>query len=86
MMNSGGNIVGVALTRTFIEVCTDREVAMMRESTHSLDVELAPARQMMDKHHARKRARAGRLGDVSSYWRSVVALDGDVLADYTSVK
>ena len=60
----GGDIVGVAVARTLIEVGADRQIAVMREPPRRLDVEFAPARQMVDQHHARKAARTGRLGNV----------------------
>src|SRR6266849_5781168 len=43
-----GDVVRVALARTLIEVGADREIAVMREPTRRLDVELAPAREMVD--------------------------------------
>src|ERR1700733_7874424 len=57
----GGDVVGIALARALVEVCADRDVAMMGEPARRLDIELAPARKMMDKHHAGKRAGAGWL-------------------------
>jgi len=65
----GGDIVRVALARTFIEVDANREIAVMREPTRRFNVELAPAREMMDKHYARKWARTRRLGHISGNCR-----------------
>src|SRR6266403_2296172 len=61
----GGDVVRVALARTLIEVSADREIAVMREPTRRLNVELAPAREMVDKNDARKGARTRRLGHIS---------------------
>src|SRR5216684_2229391 len=74
----GGNVVRVALARTLIEVSANPEIAVMREPTRRLDVEFAPAREMVDKHDARKEARTRWLGHVSRYRRSFVVLDGHV--------
>ena len=55
----GGDVVRVAVaaaTLALVEVGADREIAVMREPTRRLDVELAPAREMVDKHDARKGA------------------------------
>jgi hypothetical protein len=82
----GGDIVRVALSRTLIEVGADREIAVMREPTRRLDVELAPAREMVDKHHARKGARTRRLGHISGNRGSLVAFEGHVLAGHASVE
>src|SRR6266446_4337204 len=82
----GGDVVWVALARTLIEVSADREIAVMREPTRRLNVELAPAREMMDKHHARKGARTRRLGHISGNRGSLVAFDGHVLAGHASVE
>src|ERR1019366_4870166 len=84
--NFGGDVIRVALARTLIEVSADREIAVMREPARRLDVELAPAREMVDKHHARKGARTRRLGHVSGNRGSLVALDGHVLAGHASVE
>jgi hypothetical protein len=46
---------------TFIEVSADREIAVMRKPTGRLSVELAPAREVVDKHHAWKEARPDGL-------------------------
>src|SRR5713101_3706050 len=43
----GGDVVRVALASTLIEVSADREIAVMREPTRRLNVELAPAREMV---------------------------------------
>src|SRR5712671_2597542 len=61
----GGDVVRVALARTLIEVGADREIAVMREPPRGLDVELAPARQVVDQHHARKGTWPRRLGHIS---------------------
>jgi hypothetical protein len=82
----GGDVVGIALARTLIEVGADREIAVMREAARRLDVEFAPARQMVDQHHAGKGARTGWLGDVSGDRCSLVAVDGHVLAGHASVE
>ena len=55
----GGDVVRVAVaasTLALVEVGADREIAVMREPTRRLDIELAPAREMVDKHDARKGA------------------------------
>src|SRR5580692_826089 len=49
----GSNIIRIALACALIEVGADREVAMVGEPTRRLDVKLAPARKVVDKHHAR---------------------------------
>ena len=82
----GGDVVRVALARTLIEVGADREIAVMREPTRRLNVELAPAREMVDKHYARKGARTRRLGHISGNRGSLVAFDGHVLAGHASVE
>ena len=82
----GGDVVRVTLARTLIEVSADREIAVMREPTRRLNVELAPAREVVDKHDARKVARARRLGHISGNRGSLVAFDGHVLAGHISVK
>src|SRR5206468_4141672 len=69
-----------------IEVGADREVAMMREPTRRLDVELAPSREMVDQHHARKAARTRRLGDISGNRGALVTREGHVLAGHASVE
>src|SRR4030088_1131006 len=38
----GGEVVRVALSRTLVEVSADRDIAVMREPTRRLNVELAP--------------------------------------------
>src|ERR1700722_7650199 len=56
----GGDVIRItvaASTLALVEVGTDREMAVMREPTRRLDIELAPAREMVDKHDARKGAR-----------------------------
>jgi hypothetical protein len=56
----GGDVVRVtvaASTLALVEVGADREMAVMREPTRRLDIELAPAREMVDKHDAWKGAR-----------------------------
>ena len=79
--------VGVAAsTLALVEVGADREIAVMRQPTRRLDVELAPAREMVDKHDARKGARTRWSGHVSRYRRSLVAFDGHVLAGHASVE
>jgi hypothetical protein len=82
----GGDVVWVALARTLIEVSADREIAVMREPTRRLNVELAPAREMVDKHNARKGAGTRRLGHISGNRDSLVAFDGHVLASHASVE
>src|SRR6185295_2368774 len=81
-----GYVVGVALARTLIEVGADREIAVMREPPRRLNVEFAPPREMVDQHHARKSAWTGRLGNIGSYRRPLVAADGHVLAGHASVE
>src|SRR5271165_7103545 len=78
--------VVAAATLALVQVRADREMAVMREPTRRLDVELAPARKMVDKHDARKGARTRWLGHVSRYRRSFVAFDGHVLAGHASVE
>src|SRR5450755_1421344 len=82
----GGDVVWVALARTLIEVSADREIAVMREPTRRLNVELAPAREMVDKHNARKGAWTRRLGHISGNRGSLVAFEGHVLASHASVE
>src|SRR5713101_6839273 len=55
----GGDVVRVAVaaaTLALVEIGADRLIAVMREPTRRLDVELAPARQMMDQYDTRKGA------------------------------
>jgi hypothetical protein len=85
----GGDVVRVAVaaaTLALVEVGADREVAMMREPARRLDVELAPGREMVDEHDARKGAGTSWPGHVSGYRCSFVAFDGDVLAGHASVE
>src|SRR5258708_6772435 len=85
----GGDVVGVAVaaaTFALIEVGADREIAVMREPTRRLDVELAPARKMVNEHDARKGAGTSWPGHVSGYGCSFVAFDGHVLAGHASVE
>jgi hypothetical protein len=82
----GCDVVRIALSRTLIEVGADREIAVMREPTRRLDVELAPARQMVDKHHAREGARTRRLGHISGNRGSLIAFEGHILAGHASVE
>jgi len=85
----GGDVVGVgvaAATLPLVEVRADREIAVVREPTRLVDIDVAPARQMVDEHDARKRARTGWLGDVGGDRRSFVACDGHVLAGHASVE
>src|SRR5438552_6141635 len=82
----GGDVVRVTLARTLIEVSADREIAVMRESTRRLNVELAPARKMVDKRHARKGARTRRLGHISGNRGPLVAFDGHILAGHASIE
>jgi len=82
----GGDIVRVALSRTLIEVGADREIAVMREPTRRLDVELAPAGEMVNQHHARKRARALRPGHIGGDRGSPVALERYVLARHAAIE
>jgi hypothetical protein len=58
----------------------------VREAARRLDVELAPAREVVDEHDAREGARAGRPGHVGGDGRSTVALEGHVLAAHASVE
>jgi hypothetical protein len=81
----GGNVVGITLSRAFIEVCADSEIAMVGESARRLDIELAPARKMMNQHHAGKRTRTGWLSYVSGDWCSLVTVERNVLAGHASV-
>src|SRR6202048_4516560 len=82
----GGDVVRVALSRTLIEVSADREIAVMREPSRRLNVELAPAREMVDKNDARKGAWTRRLGYISGNRGSLVAFEGHVLAGHASVE
>jgi len=82
----GGDVVWVARARPLIEVGADRQVAVVREPARRLDVELAPARQMVDQHHPGKRARAGRPRHVGGDRRSLVAGERDVLASHATIK
>ncbi len=82
----GRDVVRITLARTLIEVGADREIAVMREAARCLDVQFAPAREMVDKHHTRKRARAGRLGHVGGNRGSLAAFEGHVLASHASVE
>src|SRR5579864_479794 len=85
----GGDVVRVAVaaaTLALVEVGADREIAVMREPARRLDVELAPAREMVDQHDARKGASALWSRHVSRYRCSLVALDGHVLAGHASVE
>src|SRR5207248_7559150 len=59
----GGDVVRIALACTLIEVGADRKIAVMGEASRRLNVEFAPAREMMDKHHAWKRPGTSGLGD-----------------------
>ena len=82
----GGDVVGIALALTLVEVGADREIAAMREPPRGLDVELAPAGEMVDQHDARKGARTRRPGHVRGDRGSLVAMDGHVLAGHASVE
>src|SRR5262249_2784561 len=82
----GGDVVRVPLALTLIEVGADREITVMREPTRRLDIELAPAWEMMDEHYTRKGARPRRLGYVSRNGRSLIAFDRHVFARHASVK
>src|SRR5579863_1288174 len=85
----GGDVVRVGVAASplaLVEVGADREIAVMRKPARRLDIELAPAREMMDKHDARKRARTRRPGHISRYRRFFVAFDGHVLASHASVE
>ena len=80
----------------FIYACQRKDVdacaelwggrVVMGEPPRRLDIELAPARQMVDQHDAGKRARAGRLGHIGDDRRSLVAVDGHVLAGHASIE
>src|SRR6266702_1561526 len=74
----GGDVVWVALAGTLIEVSADREIAVMPEPTRRLNVELAPAREMVNKHHPRKRASTRWLGHISGNRGSLIAFDSHV--------
>src|SRR5215208_4194989 len=82
----GGDIVWAALAGTLIEVSANCEIAVMCEPTRRLNVELAPARQMVDKHDARKDARTSWLGRISGNRGSLVTFDGHVPAGHASVE
>ena len=72
----GGDVVRVAVaasTLALVEVGADGEIAVVCEPTRRLNVEFAPAREMVDKHDSRKGARTRWLGHVSRYRRSFVA-------------
>src|SRR5262245_8481003 len=76
----GGDVVRVALASALIEIGADRKIAVMREPTRRLNVELAPAWEMVDKHDARKRARTGRLCHIRGNRCSLVACESHILA------
>ena len=67
----------------YIAICAN---LYEREAPGRLDVELAPARQVVDQHDAREGARAGRLGNVSGDRRAPVAFEGHVLASHAAVE
>ena len=55
----GGDVVGIAVAASslpLVQVGADREITVMREPSRRLDVELAPAREMVDEDDARKGA------------------------------
>ena len=55
----GGDVVRVSVaasTLALVEVGADRKIAVMREPSRRLDVELAPAREMVDENDARRGA------------------------------
>src|SRR5260370_18657720 len=82
----GRDVVCVALARTLIEASAHREIAAMLYPTRRLHVELSPAREMVDKHNARKGAWTRRLGHISGNRGFLVAFDGHVLASHASVE
>ena len=82
----GGDVVRVPIACPLIEVGADREITVMRKPTRRFNIELAPAREMMNKHHAGKWSRTRWLGHISRNRGSLVALDGHVLADHASVE
>jgi hypothetical protein len=86
----GGDVVGIGVAAAallaLIEVGADREIAVMGEAARRLDVELAPARQVMDQNDARELARAFGPRRVGGDRRSLVALHGDVLTDHAAVE
>ena len=82
----GGDVVRMALARALIEIGADRHVAMMREAARRLDVELAPAGEVMDEHDAGEGALTFRPGHVGGDRGSLVAVDGDVLARHASIE
>src|SRR6185312_12103988 len=84
----GGGVVRIAVASplALVEVGADREIAVMGEPSRRIDVELVPAREMMDEDDAREGAGTRGLGRVSRDRRSPVAVDGDVLAGHASVE
>jgi hypothetical protein len=84
----GGHIVriGLAAALALIKIGADREIAVMREPAGRFDIQLAPARQMVNKYHARMRAGAGGPRHISRNRRSVVAFQRHVLAGHASVE
>ena len=82
----GGDVVRVALAGALIKIGADREIAVMREPARRLDIEFAPARKMVDEHHARKGAGTRGLRHVGDDRGSLVAADGHVLAGHASVE
>src|SRR5436190_5590166 len=82
----GGDVVRIALTRTLIEIGADREIAVMREASRRLDVELAPARKMVHEHHAGEGALALGLCRISGDRCPLVPVEGHVLASHASIE
>src|SRR5688572_28518032 len=76
----GADVVGIAEARALIQVGADGEVAVVRELARHLDVELAPAGEMMHEHDAGERAISGGAGGVGGDIGAPVALDLDLLA------
>ena len=84
-----GHVVRITVAAAafaLIQIGADGHVAVMGEAAGGFDIQLAPARQMVDQHHARERAGAFRLGDIGGDRVPVVAFDGHIRAGHASVK
>ena len=79
-------VVGIAVAVALVQVGADGHIAVMREAPRRLDIELAPAGQMVDQHDAGKRSLAFGFGNIGGDRGAAIALERDVLARHASVK
>jgi len=85
----GGHVVGIAVAAAafaLIQIGADRHVAVMREPAGRFDVQLGPARQMVNQHDARKGAGSGGFRDISGDRGASMTTEGHVFAGHASVE